>query len=472
MRRLWRKNCGGVLKMKKLYVNTFGCQMNVYDSAKMADLMKLKGYEITEIAEEADMAIINTCHIREKVKEKIFTELGKLKKLKNKKIKLGGYMVIAVTGCVAQTQGKEIFRRMPIVDIVLGPGSYHELPILVEKVLEQQGFQTHNIKTEFLNDEKFDKLTISDEVKGVSEFITVQEGCDKFCSYCIVPYTRGREYSRKPENVMKEVLALVNDGVKEVTLLGQNVDNYKGVDEQGNTVSLAKLIEQIAKIDEIKRIRYMTSYPSQATQDLIDAHKNIDKLMPFIYLPIQSGSDKILKLMNRKYSVEDYKGVIEKLRKARPDIAISSDFIVGFAGETEEDFEQTLKLAKKIRFAQSFSFIYSPRVGTRGAEMPNQIHERVKAERLGRLQTLLNSQQLEFNQKFKGKVLPILVEGVSKKNKKLLFGKTPYMQSTVFECEKSRINGLIGEIIDVKIAEVNTKRMKGEENNQKAKIKK
>jgi len=436
--------------------------MNVYDSSKMLDLMKIKGYEVSKTADDADMVIMNTCHIREKVKEKIFTELGKLTKLKAKKIKQGGYMVIAVAGCVAQTEGDEIFKRMPIVDIVVGPGSYHKLSELVDEALLKQQFRTKHIKTEFSNDEKFDKLPVMDEVKGITEFVTIQEGCDKFCAYCIVPYTRGREYSRKPEGIMKEIFALVKNGVKEVTLLGQNVDNYKGVDEKGNSVSLAGLIEKIAKIDEIKRIRYMTSYPSQVTQDLIDAHKNIDKLMPYIHLPVQSGSDKVLKSMNRKYDKKGYLEVVKSLREAKSGIAISSDFIVGFAGETEEEFEETMDLVKEVKFAQAFSFKYSPRKGTKGAKMTNQIDEDIKANRLSRLQEVLNAQQLEFNEQFSGKILPILVEGISKKNEKALFGKTPYMQSVTVLYEADNIKSLVGQIINIKITEVSIRGMKGE----------
>jgi len=428
----------------------------------MKDLMAGQGYEIVDNTDDVDMVIMNTCHIREKVKEKIFTELGKLTKLKAKKIKEGGYMVIAVAGCVAQTEGNEIFKRMPIVDIVVGPGSYHELPDLVDEALRKQQFRTRDIKTEFLNDEKFDRLPVADEVKGVTEFVTIQEGCNKFCSYCIVPYTRGREYSRKPENIMKEVEALVKNGVKEVTLLGQNVDNYKGIDEAGNKITLAGLIEKIAKIDEIKRIRYMTSYPSQVTQDLIDAHKNVEKLMPYIHLPVQSGSDKVLKSMNRKYNVKGYLEVVKKLREARPDIAISSDFIVGFAGETEEEFEETMSLVKEVKYAQAFSFMYSPRKGTKGAEMNNQIDENVKADRLSRLQEVLNTQQLEFNKQYQDKVLPVLVERISKRNDKALFGKSPCMQSITFGCKKNKLKDFIGKIVNVKITEVSIRGLKGE----------
>jgi len=447
--------------MKKLYVKTFGCQMNVYDSSKIADLMKIKGYDIVKNPKNADLIIINTCHIREKVKEKIFTELGKFKKLKQQKIEQGGYMVIVITGCVAQTTGDEIFKRMPIVDIVIGTGSYHKLPEMVNEVLQNNEFRVKKIKTDFLNEEKFNTLPTTQETKGVSEFVTIQEGCDKFCSYCIVPYTRGREYSRKPEGIIKEIEVLAKRGVKEITLLGQNVNNYKGIDKNGNNIGLAELIKMVAKIDGIERIRYATSYPSQVSQELIDAHKNIKKLMPYIYLPIQSGSDKVLKLMNRKYTAEEYLQIVERLRKARSDIAISSDFIVGFAGESEEDFEETLDLVKKVKFAQAFSFKYSPREGTKGATMKNQIDENIKAKRLAKLQKLLNAQQLEFNRRFEGKTLPILVESISKKNKNALFGKSPYMQSVVFGCDKDKINDLIGQIINVKITKISMRGLEG-----------
>jgi tRNA-2-methylthio-N6-dimethylallyladenosine synthase len=448
--------------MKKLYIKTFGCQMNVYDSSKMVDLMKNQGYEVIDIPNDADLIIVNTCHIREKVKEKIFAELGKFKKFKKAKLEKGGYMVIAVAGCVAQTEGDEIFRRMPIVDVVVGPASYHKLTELVENAISRQEFsRTRDVATEFLNEEKFDILPITKSVKNISEFVTIQEGCNKFCSYCIVPYTRGREFSRKPEGIIEEINALVKNGVKEVFLLGQNVDNYKGVDKDGNVITLAGLIKIIAEIDGVKRIRYTTSYPSQVTQDLIDAHKNIEKLMPYIHLPIQSGSDEVLKSMNRKYTVEQYLEVVKKIREARPDIAISSDFIVGFAGETEEQFQETFELVKKVKFAQAFSFMYSPRRGTRGAKMTNQIDEDVKADRLARLQEVLNAQQFEFNQQFEGRIIPVLVEGISKRSKNALFGKTPHMQSIVFDCSNKSIDELLGEIVNVKITEVSMRGLKG-----------
>ena len=426
--------------MKKVYSKSFGCQMNVYDSARMVDFMKDDGYEETNNIEEADLIIVNTCSIREKAKEKLFSELGRMKSVaKNDAI-------FVVAGCVAQTSSEEIKKRMKYVNIVIGPASYHKLPELVKA--------KKGVKLDFLAEEKFNSLPSHRIVKGVSDFIAVQEGCDKFCSYCIVPFTRGREYSRNFNQIIDEAKILRDEGIKEITLLGQNVDNYnyEGKD-------LANLIFEVSKIDGIERIRYMTSYPSQVNQALIDAHRDIQKLMPFIHLPIQSGSNKILKSMNRKYTVEEYIDVVDKLRKSRPDIAISSDFIVGFAGETDKDFEETLEICKKVNYATAFSFKYSIRPNTAGEKMKDQIPEEIKSDRLIKLQTLLDNQQEQFNQSKLNQELDVLVETLSDRNNGSYFGKSPYLQTVLIN---SNTQELVGKIIKVKINKTNMKVLEGD----------
>lgn len=425
--------------MKKVYSKAFGCQMNVYDSSRMVDLMKNEGYEETDKIEDADLIIVNTCSIREKAKEKLFSELGRMNKINKNKA------IFVVAGCVAQTASDEIKRRMKMVDIVVGPASYHRLPDLVRA--------KSGVKLDFLAEEKFKSLPQCRNIKGVSELIAVQEGCDKFCSYCIVPFTRGREYSRDFNQIIDEAKVLRDSGVKEITLLGQNVDNYNF-----NGKDLADLIYEVSKIDGIERIRYMTSYPNQVNQKLIDAHRDIQKLMPFIHLPIQSGSNRILKAMNRKYTVEEYLDVVEKLRKSRPDIAISSDFIVGFAGETDVDFQETLELCKKVNYATSFSFKYSIRPGTAGEKMPNQIDEEIKSKRLNTLQNLLEQQQAEFNKSKMGQELDVLVESLSDRNDGSYFGRSPYLQTVLINSNRK---DLIGQIVRVKIDKATMKLLEG-----------
>ena len=414
--------------------------MNVYDSSRMVDIMKNEGYEETDKIEDADLIIVNTCSIREKAKEKLFSELGRMNLIRKPN------SIIVVAGCVAQSASEEIKKRMKMVDIVVGPSSYHKLPELVKS--------NGGVKLDFLAEEKFATLPQNRGVKGVSEMIAVQEGCDKFCSYCIVPFTRGREYSRDFNQIINEAKVLSDEGVKEITLLGQNVDNY-----HFDGKDLADLIYEISKIDGIERIRYMTSYPSQVNQALIDAHRDIAKLMPFIHLPIQSGSNKILKAMNRKYTAEQYLDVVDKLRKSRPDIAISSDFIVGFAGETDKDFEETLEICKKVNYATAFSFKYSIRPGTAGEKMPNQIPEEIKAQRLDILQDLLEEQQADFNKSKNGQELDVLVESLSDRNDGTYFGRSPYLQTVLINADKQ---DLIGKIIKVKINKANMKLLEGE----------
>ena len=444
--------------MKKLYIKTFGCQMNVYDSARIADILKLKGYGITENIEDCDVFLMNTCHIREKASEKIFSELGKIKQLKQKKIDNGEYLTIIVAGCVAKADGAEIFKRMPIVDIVVSGESYHKIGSMLDEVLEQvkNENKTHLIDIDLKPDEKFATLPAVRNVSGVSESVAVQSGCDKYCSYCVVPYTRGREYSRDFEGIIEEVKLLVDKGVKEINLLGQNVDNYNGLDKQGHKKTLADLIYTINDINGIERIRYTTSYPSQFTDDMIFAHRDLKKLMPFIHLPVQAGSNKTLKSMNRKYTREQYIELVDKIRKHVPDVALSSDFIVGFAGESEEDFQETITLVERINYASSFSFKYSPRPNTVGAKMPNQIEESIKDDRLVRLQSILDTQQINFNRSFINKKLDVLIENPSNNNDKVFFGRSPYLQAVVLEGDVK-----VGDIVSVDIIDANLRTLKG-----------
>ena len=452
--------------MKKLHIKTYGCQMNVYDSDRMQDLMTAVGYEISETPQDADMVIINTCHIREKASEKLFSDLGRLRPFKEKKIVGGGDMIVAVAGCVAQAEGEEIFRRSKVVDIIVGPESYQTLPDLVGKVIRDKKKQ---INLDFAPNDKFDLLPQSKAGNGASAFVTVQEGCDKFCTFCVVPYTRGSEYSRDVKNIYEDAKRLANEGVKEIYLLGQNVNAYHGFDERGSASSLAKLIEKIAEIPQIERIRYTTSHPRDMSKDLIEAHRDIKKLMPFLHLPIQSGSNNILKAMNRKHTRQDYLKIISDLREASPDIGLSSDFIVGFPGETDKDFADTIDLVKQIGFTQCYSFKYSPRPGTPASEAKIQVEEKVKEERLEELQKLLNEQQLEFNQKFKGSVMNVLFEREAPKSAKhsstnlQLWGKSPWLQSVIVNvANEIELQKYLGKIASVKILQARPSSLVGE----------
>lgn len=442
--------------MKKLHIKTYGCQMNVYDSDRMQDLMNAVGYETCESAEDADMVIINTCHIREKASEKLFSDLGRIRPHKDKKKADGSQMIVAVAGCVAQAEGEEIFKRSKVVDIIVGPESYQTLPDLVGKVLRDKKKQ---INLEFTPNDKFDLLPNSKAGTGASAFVTVQEGCDKFCTFCVVPYTRGAEYSREVSKIVDDAKKLVDQGVKEIYFLGQNVNAYHGLDASGANSSLAKLIEEVAKIPEVERIRYTTSHPRDMADDLLAAHRDIKKLMPFLHLPIQSGSNNVLKMMNRKHTRQDYFKIIEKLREVRPDMGLSSDFIVGFPGETDKDFRDTIDLIEKIGFTQCYSFKYSPRPGTPAAEAKTQIDEKVKDERLAELQALLTKQQVEFNQKSEGKIMPVLFEKEAPKSGKArarattqLWGKSPYLQSVIVDVSsEEEAKKYLGEIAQIKI---------------------
>ncbi len=428
--------------------------MNVYDSGRMADVLAPLGYAPVDAPDDADMVILNTCHIREKAVEKVFSELGRLRVLKEARAAIGQKMVLAVAGCVAQAEGAEILARAPYVDIVLGPQTYHKLPEMVARAARAGGAV---IETDFSSDDKFDALPDAAAAPGVTAFLTIQEGCDKFCSFCVVPYTRGVETSRPVAGVLAEARRLVAAGAREITLLGQNVNAYHGaafaerpspnpLPEGEGFWGLARLVRALAEIPGLLRIRYTTSHPRDMDDDLIAAHRDVPALMPFLHLPVQSGSDRVLAAMNRRHTVADYVDVVERLRAARPDLALSSDFIVGHPGETEADFAATLELVRRVRFAQAFSFKYSPRPGTPAAGAPMQVAEAVKDARLQSLQALLREQQAEFNRGTEGLVLPVLFTGAGRKPGQLS-GRSPYLQPVHVEGTAS----LIGQVRPVRI---------------------
>ncbi len=424
--------------------------MNAYDSIRIGDLLKPFGYETTEVIEESDMVVLNTCHIREKATEKVYSRLGRIRDMKRK---LGKDLIIVVAGCVGQAEGEEIFKRAPWVNIVVGPQSYHNLPELLAKLARNN---KHVWDLNFEEDKKFDVLSETLKPQGVSAFLSIQEGCDKFCKFCCVPYTRGAEFSRPVAQIYREALLIASQGSKEITLLGQNVNAYHGLDHEGNQASLADLIKYVSKIDEIKRIRYTTSHPYDMTDDLIEAHGSIQKLMPFLHLPVQSGSDRILKAMNRKHNVETYFDIIDRLRESRKGIAFSSDFIVGYPGETEQDFQDTMELVRRVNFAQAYSFKYSPRPGTPASSM-TQVPEDIKTDRLQRLQDLINKQQHEFNDSCVGKTFDVLMEKAGKYENQFS-GKSEYMQTVNIENAAQ----YIGEIIKVKITKASANSLQGE----------
>jgi tRNA-2-methylthio-N6-dimethylallyladenosine synthase len=440
---------------KKLYIKTYGCQMNVYDSNKMLDLLKAFGYSNTEVLEEADLVILNTCHIREKAAEKVYCELGKIRDLKEEKKQQGTQMVIVVAGCVSQAEGDEIFVRAPYVDIVVGPQTYHNLPELLAKVSREKKIA---LDLDFPTISKFDSLPESDVViEGGSAFLTIQEGCDKFCKFCCVPYTRGAEYSRKLSEIYREALHLVSQGAVEITLLGQNVSAYHGLDEDNKEINLAGLIKHLARIPNLHRIRYTTSHPNDMFDELIELHGTEKKLMPFLHLPVQSGSDKILKDMNRKHTADKYLEIIDKYRKFCPDILFSSDFIVGYPGETDQDFEDTMELIRKVKFSQAFSFKYSMRPGTPAAAIEDQVPEEVKVERLVRIQALISEQQDEANQRSVGKVFSVLFEKEGKYPGQIL-GKNEFSQPV---CVLGAVDN-IGKIRQVKALSLSGNTLVGE----------
>ncbi|MFM2147868.1 MAG: hypothetical protein RLZZ187_174 [Pseudomonadota bacterium] len=409
---------------KRLFMKTWGCQMNVYDSARMADVLAPLGYAPAETPDGADMVILNTCHIREKASEKLFSELGRLREQKRAKEAEGGRMVLAVAGCVAQAEGAEITARAPYVDIVLGPQSYHRLPEMIARATRAAGAV---IDTEFPTDEKFDHLPEASAPQGPIAFLTIQEGCDKFCSFCVVPYTRGSEYSRPAAAVLAEAKRLVAQGAREIALLGQNVNAYHGDGPDGGTWGLGRLLREMAGIEGLARLRYTTSHPRDMDDDLIAAHGEIPGLMPFLHLPVQSGSDKVLKAMNRGHTADEYRRIADKLRAARPDLALSSDFIAGHPGETEQDHQDTLRLIRDVGFAQAFSFKYSPRPGTPAAGAPLQLPEAEKDRRLQEIQALLRDQQDAFNRSRLGLRFEVLFTGPGRHAGQVA-GRSPWLQ--------------------------------------------
>ena len=440
---------------KSVYVKTYGCQMNVYDSQRMQDVLAPLGYAPTDSADTADLVILNTCHIREKAVEKVYSELGRYRDLKSERAAMGHEMKIAVAGCVGQAEGEEITRRMKSVDLVFGPQTYHRLPELL-KLNETTGKAV--IETEFSVDDKFAGLAKQQvrhpTSRSVTAFLTIQEGCDKFCTFCVVPYTRGAEFSRTSAQIVEEAKKLADQGVKELTLLGQNVNAYRG---DGGRSSLATLITELSHISGIHRIRYMTSHPRDMSDDLIEAHGANPKLMPYLHLPIQSGSNRVLKAMNRGHSTNEYLKIIDRLRAACPSIALTSDFIVGFPGETDAEFDETLDIIRDVNYASAFSFKYSSRPGTPAAENTKQIPEDVKSERLVRLQNLLTAQQVDFNQTCVGRTLPVLIEKPGRQAGQMI-GRSPYLQSVHLDIEKEAL----GNIVNAKILAVGPNSLSGQ----------
>ena len=439
--------------MLKLFIKSFGCQMNAYDASRMADVLAPEGYAETSTIEDADLVVLNTCHIRERAAEKIYSELGKIREIKEA---AGHKVTLAVAGCVAQAEGAEIIRRQRAVDLVVGPQSYHRLPDLVRRARQSSGV----VDTDFPVESKFDHLAAPSAAKtrsrGVSAFVTVQEGCDKFCSFCVVPYTRGAEVSRPPEAVIAEVRVLLDAGVREVTLLGQNVNAYHGVDAAGADWTLARLARRLAELPGLARIRYTTSHPRDMEADLVAAHRDLPALMPFLHLPVQSGSDRILHAMNRKHDIATYEALIQEIRIARPDIALSSDFIVGFPGETDADFEDTLALVRRVGFASTYAFKYSPRPGTPGADLPDQVPEEVMRERLARLQTLVEEQRQAFNRATVGRTVDVLFEKTGR-HPGQIGGRSPYLQAVHVEGGPD----LIGTVQPVEILSVGPNSLAG-----------
>ncbi|MCB9942707.1 MAG: tRNA (N6-isopentenyl adenosine(37)-C2)-methylthiotransferase MiaB [Geminicoccaceae bacterium] len=445
---------------RKLFIKTYGCQMNVYDSDRMARLLSHHGYARTESVQDADLVLLNTCHIREKAAEKVYSELGRLRAMRDRKAEgEGRQTLLVVAGCVAQAEGDAMIARAPFVDVVVGPQSYHRLPELLAR---RERSANAIVDTDFPVESKFDLLPaggVGDDIgeRSVSAFLTVQEGCDKFCTFCVVPYTRGAEESRPVTDLLDEARRLVALGAREITLLGQNVNAYHGLDARGRSRGLGDLVRMFAEIDGLERIRYTTSHPVDMSDDLIRAHGEVPQLMPFLHLPVQSGSDVVLRAMNRKYSSDDFRRVVEALRAVRPDLALSSDFIVGFPGERDDDFEATLKLVEEIGFAQSFSFKYSPRPGTPGSLMNAQVKDTVKSERLARLQSLLNEQADAFNAASVGCRTAILLERKGRHPGQLV-GKTPHLQAVHLEDGDAHI----GDIVDVTIVARNPHSLAGE----------
>jgi len=438
---------------RKVFIKTFGCQMNVYDSDRMAEALAPMGYAPSESMDDADLVILNTCHIREKAAEKVYSELGRVREARERRREAGeGDTTIAVAGCVAQAEGQEIIRRAPSVDIVVGAQSYHRLP----ELLGRAGQGEKVVETEFPEEDKFAELPKRAATRRPSAFLTVQEGCDKFCTFCVVPYTRGAEFSRPVEAVLAEARRLADFGVRELTLLGQNVNAYHGEGPDGNDWSLARLMHALAEIPGVERLRYTTSHPLDMTDDLYAAHRDLPQMMPYLHLPFQAGSDHILGKMNRRHTADEYRRAIDKLRDARPDIALSTDIIVGFPGETDADFAATMQLVREIGFASAFSFKYSSRPGTPAAEMDGQVAEDVKLARLHELQALLAEQQRAFNESMVGRTLPVLFEA-SGRTPGQLTGRSPYLQPVHVETPDEAV----GQIMNVQITEAGANSLRG-----------
>jgi tRNA-2-methylthio-N6-dimethylallyladenosine synthase len=444
----------GMSGPRKLYVKSFGCQMNVYDSHRMADTLAPEGYVETATPDDADLVILNTCHIREKAAEKVYSELGRIRNIKQQASQEGRRVLIAVAGCVAQAEGEEIIRRAPAVDLVVGPQSYHRLPDLLAQAAGRRV-----VDTEFPVEDKFDFLAPpareKTRARGVSAFVTVQEGCDKFCTFCVVPYTRGTEVSRPVAKIVAEVERLAEAGVRELTLIGQNVNAYHGEGPDGGPWPLGRLLHRLAEVPGIARLRYTTSHPRDMDTSLIAAHRDLPALMPYLHLPVQSGSDRILAAMNRRHTRAEYAAVVAKLRDTRHDLAVSSDFIVGFPGESEEDFLETLSLVDEIGYASAFSFKYSPRPGTPAAAM-EQVPEAVKVERLHRLQQAIDRHQAAFNARCLGKTFEVLFEKPGKRPGQLV-GRSPWLQPVHALAPAA----LIGEIVPVTITEIGSNSLFG-----------
>ncbi len=432
---------------QKVFIKTFGCQMNVYDSERMSDALAKDGYTPTDTPEDADLVLLNTCHIREKAAEKVYSDLGRLNQMKKKRMDEGGSdLMVAVAGCVAQAEGEEIIKRSPVVNMVIGPATYHQLPDALGRARKGERV----VETEFTEDDKFEHLPKAEKKqirsRGVTAFLTVQEGCDKFCTFCVVPYTRGAEISRPVSQLLSEAQDLVDAGVREITLLGQNVNAWHGKGDDGREWGLGELLHRLSDMEGIERLRYTTSHPRDMDSALINAHRDLDKLMPYLHLPVQAGSDKILKAMNRRHTRDEYIKLIARIREGRPDLAISGDFIVGFPGETEDDFEDTLDLIRQVKYAQAYSFKYSPRPGTPGADFKDHVPEDVKADRLKRLQALLSEQQYEFAETCVGKEMDILLEKPGRKPGQLI-GRSPWLQSVIIDAKDAKI----GDTLRVRI---------------------
>ncbi len=442
---------------RKVFIKTYGCQMNVYDSQRMADALAADGYVEAGSVDEADLVLINSCHIREKAAEKVYAQLGRLRDIKKARRAEGSDLVIGVTGCVAQAEGAEIMRRQPAVDLVAGPQTYHRIPEFVRAALNGG----RSVETDFPAEDKFDHLPMASgkvtRARGVTAFLTVQEGCDKFCTFCVVPYTRGSEVSRPVAQIVAEAEKLADAGVRELTVLGQNVNAWHGEGPDGKPWGLGRLLYRLAEIPGIARLRYTTSHPRDMDDELIAAHRDLRALMPYLHLPVQSGSDRILKAMNRRHTADDYRRLVDRIRSVRPDIALSGDFIVGFPGETDTDFAATMRLISDVTYAAAYSFKYSPRPGTPGAEMKDHVAEDEKSARLTELQALLFVQQQEFARSLVGTTMDVLLEKPGREAGQIT-GRSPWLQSVILD----EMPGRIGDIVQVRITKAGTNSLHGE----------